>query len=276
MIIIYTFEFKKNAPFLSMNEEYMMLVVSIQSAIESHGKMLSILIYSGDIIFIKRISAEFGNKIQIIFVNKQKYCDNEKFTCAGHTRVPVLNDIVGHVDDDILYVDNDTLFKPGGIDILQQHYKKPGGYRLETWNTLENWINMIVTDETQNKQMKSYCARHLTKHICNNGVQYYPKSNYQSVWLAQMTYKHYMNMLKIGYSHGLDMLAFSFALYDVIQPPLLQFQNLGQIDVVWHSYAVKPFYIKNLKQIDAFSEHTLNHKKNNIYEKLDQLYKSSV
>ena len=74
MIIIYTFEFKKNAPFLSMNEEYMMLVVSIQSAIESHGKMLSILIYSGDIIFIKRISAEFGNKIQIIFViNNNKY-----------------------------------------------------------------------------------------------------------------------------------------------------------------------------------------------------------
>jgi hypothetical protein len=147
MIVIYTFDFKKNAPHESKNEEYMMLVVSIQSALENKPNP-KIIIYSGDKEFIKRITSEFGDLIKIIYNKIEKYCNRDYFTCAGHARINAICEWVNL--DDVIYTDNDTLFSPNAITNLKKN-NEPCGYRKENWNPVNRWINAIKVDDNQKK-----------------------------------------------------------------------------------------------------------------------------
>jgi len=267
MIVIYTFDFKKNAPYESKNEEYMMLVVSIQSALENKPRP-KIIIYSGDKEFIKRITSEFGNLIKIIYTKINDYCDRDYFTCAGHARINAVCDWVGL--DDVIYVDNDTLFSPTAITNLKKN-NEPCGYRKENWNPVNVWINAIKTDDNQKKKLDYYFKKYLNLLVINNGVQYYPKCK-KSIMLAHSVKNDYYYILrKCGYNHGLDQLIFTKVIYD-LNLDNNQLQNNSIVTTVWHAYCVKKKYISNLKKIGMYSDYLLNESKNNPYHKLENLY----
>ena len=274
MIVIYTFDFKKNAPLISKNEEYMMLVVSIQSALEGRIKPI-IYIYSGDIEFINRIKLEFGNDINIKPLVKKLYCNNDHFTCAGHARIDAILELVG--TDNLLYVDNDTLFAPDALYNIQKQFSMPCGYRQETYgNTFKNWINAIKTSDTQQKNLEIFCKNNLDKYIINNGVQYYP-NNLISIKVANDIYNQYYYVLKnFGYNHGLDQLIFSNVLYNMnIGLEHNSFQINHIVNTVWHAYCVKKKYRDNLIQLNLYSEFIIGPNRRNVYYKLENLYLST-
>lgn len=267
MIIIYTFDFKKNASLKSKNNEYMMLVVSIQSALENKIKP-TIIIYSGDDEFIRRIILEFGNQINIAYTGIKQYCNRDYFTCAGHARINAINEWVGK--DDVLYVDNDTLFSPDALTNLKKK-TEPFGYKKEEWNPVKKWIDAIKENDTQKKKLEQLFKNYINLLIINNGVQYYPKCK-KSIILAGLVKHTYDYVLKsCGYNYGLDQLVFTKVMYD-LKLGNNQLQKNKVVDSVWHAYCVKKKYIDNLKKIDMYSGYLLNDKKLEPYNKLEKLF----
>lgn len=274
MIVIYTFDFKKKASETSKNEQYMMLVASIQSALENIIIKPKICIYSGDQEFISRIYKEFGTQITIIKNEKKKYCDNDDFTCAGHARINAILDFIDM--DDVLYLDNDTLIKPDGLYTLKTKYPLPCGYRKEEWYKLKKWIKEISKSNQQYKCMTAMCKPWSNEDTINNGVQYYPQS-YISKTLALNIKHNYQRLLKnCGYTYGLDQVVYTLSLYEM-NLHQLQIYNNGITNTVWHAYCVKDKYINNLKKIGLYSETNINIlKRKNVYDKLKFLNKQRI
>ena len=248
MIIIYTFDFKQFVP--SRENEYMILSVSIQSAIESDPKSI-ILLYTSDREVTRRIKEDFPS-VQIRFRDKEAYCETKFFTCAGHARIDTIAQVLNEFRDNVLYLDNDTLVYPEGLSILNS-VKVPMGYMLEDWNTIGNWnkINPCFGNELR----KIYGADITSKQILNNGVQFFPY-NEKSVETAKeikVLYDHLL--LTCGYYYGLDMTAFSVVMHDQGFTNKVFFKN-KVTSTVWHTYMVKENYIKNLLNNGVFVDRT--------------------
>ena len=274
MIVIYTFDFKKNASEISKNEQYMMLVASIQSVLDNNIIKPKICVYSGDSEFIKRIYQDFDDQITIVKNERKKYCDNDDFTCAGHARINAILDFID--TDDVLYLDNDTLIQPDGLYILKTQYNLPSGYRKEEYNPLKKWIKIISKSYKQYYCLLSMCQSWINKSTINNGVQYYPRS-YISKALALNIKHNYERLLKkCGYTYGLDQVVYTISLYEM-NLDQLQIYNNGTTNTVWHAYCFKDQYINNLKKIGLYSETNINIlKRKDVYDKLKLLNKQRI
>jgi hypothetical protein len=281
MIVIYTFDFRKDDSTSQRNDEYVMLVSSIQSVLDNHFDPLRILVYTGDNSLKEKILREFP-MVEIMVTQKYDYCDASNFTCAGHER---MNALKSHVNtDDLLYLDNDTMVDPSGLSALV-HTHRPMGYMKEDWQTIDQWIKICVKkpeDQESASALASDLVGHwcLDQHICNNGAQFYPKNSYLSREIIDLTNIFYDRFCDtVGYSYGFDQLAFTLALYRLDHGVPCMMMTDGYTSTVWHAYRFKNLYKKNLKKIGIIvgvNGIVGEDRSSNVFMKLQRLYLEEV
>jgi len=208
MIVIYTFDFKKGTSISEMKFQYIMLVISIQSILDcKKGHDVCIKIYTNDKDVERYITRQFDKSIDIIISGeKSRICDNGWFTCAGHKRIDALTEF--HKIDDVLYVDNDTIFHPNFFKHIKS-YKHPTLYMKESWNNLALWcyrhhktaslFNYIEGNYLSNSR---YIDALLP--VLNNGVIYLPKTRESELWIKGVSGTYNDLVKNCGYSYGLD------------------------------------------------------------------------
>jgi hypothetical protein len=242
MIVIYTFDFKQHVP--SQNREYIMLGVSIQSLLESDANV-TILLYTSDDELRRRIAKDFP-MVQMRNHNKAAYCETKYFTCAGHARIETIKDVLREFQDDVLYMDNDTVVYPNGVHNLKMK-THPMGYAEEPWNSIAIWFgdNKCYRQETA----RLYGKNMLDSSIINNGVQYFPYS-----------------LLSLEIAD--DMAAFSIVMRDHQLQDHVCFKDQVS-DTVWHTYMFKYKYLDNLEKIGVHVDKNGHiHGHHNIYTRL--------
>lgn len=261
MKIIYTFDFKTDVA--SQDREYMMLGVSIQSALESDPSV-NILLFTADKSVKELINADFP-QVEVRYLTKEDFCNLAFFTCAGHARVDAIFNTLREFQDDVLYVDNDTLIYPGGLAKLKKA-KTPVGYAIEPFNTNGNWL--IRAPDIKKEVHRMFGHKVLAKPNINNGVQYFPYND-KSLAVAERVMDIYRHLSKVcDYYYGLDMTAFSLAMYEAGLQDKLCFKK-RKTDTVWHAYMVKQLYIQNLVDIGVTLDHNgqmVNHQ--NVFKRL--------
>ena len=261
MIVIYTFDFKQFEA--TRNTEYMMLAVSIQSVLESDSTV-TILLYTSDDELRRRIKNDFPS-VQIRYRDKEAYCETKFFTCAGHARIATIKDVLYEFRDDVLYMDNDTVVYPNGINNFKLE-KYPMGYAKETWNLIGGWFGNNECYKIETARL--YGEEMLSNAIINNGIQYFPY-NSQSLEIAADISDLYKYLLDTcGYYYGLDMAVFSIVMYDHQLQNQLCFKNRVS-ETAWHTYMHKFKYLENLFKVGVVvDENGYIHGHEMIYDKL--------
>jgi hypothetical protein len=266
MIVIYTFDFKIHVE--SRNKEYMMLGISIQSVIES-DPTATILLYTSEDELRRRIKKDFPT-VEIRFRQKQSYCETKFFTCAGHARIATIHEVLKEKEDDVLYLDNDTIIYPDGIANFVAE-KSPMGYASEDWNLIGGWFGN--NDCYRNETSKIYGADMLQKAIINNGVQYFPYTP-ESLEVAREIEELYKYLLTTcGYYYGLDMAVFSIVMHDHGLAQNLSFKD-QVTTTAWHAYLFKYKYLENIKKLGTSVDADGSiHGHENMYEKMKKAYR---
>ncbi len=245
MIVLYTFDFKKGTTIDDKKHQFMMLLISIQSVIDTKG-VTRIVVYTNDKLVEEKLHDNFREEIQIIFgQNKKTICDTSWFTCAGHSRLDILAKLVSERHDGgVLYMDNDTIAHPDLFNNIS-HFKRPTLYRVETWHDLKIWCFL----HTESVELYHYVDTKLLPiynykkelEVINNGVIYLPNTSESVEWikLSNDVYKELMD--NVGYSYGLDQTSMSISCH-IMGIDDMFYENGTVNNTVWHAYCVKDKY----------------------------------
>ena len=251
MIIVYTFDFKKNTKLDDRKHQFMMLLLSIQSVIDTKRGM-RIVVYTNDNLVKKKLHTNFGEEIEIILGDsKTSVCDTSWFTCAGHSRLDLLLKFVAERHGGgVLYMDYDTIVHPELFDNIGK-FKRPTLYRVETWHDLKMWTFLHTKSvELYHYIDKTILPRYNYKadlDVINNGVIYLPPTRESEDWikLANDIYRELMT--NVGYSYGLDQTSMSIVCH-IMKTTDMFFTNGSTNKTIWHAYCVKEKYRETIER----------------------------
>lgn len=252
MIFLYTFDFKKETLLEEKMFQFLMLLISMQSAFDCETSVkVRVILYTNDIMVKTYTANHFQNDVEILFGNnKNDFCDTSWFSCAGHSRIELLNELVG--SDDIVYMDNDTICHPEFINNIK-NIKRPTLYRIEGWHNLEQWcLRHHKKPDLYEYIEKVYISKYSINkkiNVINNGVVYLPRCGESKLWIKTVV-DVYSDLVKnVGYSYGLDQTSMSLACY-LMNCFNVFFYNGSTNETVWHTYCVKNKYRKRIENSD--------------------------
>lgn len=245
MIVIFTFDFKNDRNRENKKNEYLMLVLSIQSLLDCNEDGVRVLVYTNDKLVKRNILLDFGGEVDIVWGSgKNEICDTSWFSCAGHGRLSLMKQYIE--EDDVLYMDNDTVAHP---DIFNQLKKinTPTMYRYEPWHGMKGWCKLHHKSHELYDYIESTGMIKTSKPpmVYNNGVVYLPKNKISKYYIKYANDIYNELKEKVGYSYGLDQTSMSLAFHNMNLYSFF-FVNGTTNNTVWHVYIVKHRYRDNI------------------------------
>lgn len=272
MIVLYTFDFKNGAPKDDKKHQMTMLYISIQSVLDSENtRNVRIIVYTNDGIVKKCIKNHFQGDVEVIHGNnKSDVCDGLFFSCAGHSRVPLLKQFIH--EDNVLYMDNDTICHPKFINTLHRH-KNPTLYMIEYADRLSTWCLRHHGNDSLYKYIREKYLIRYNKDtdplVINNGVVYIERNSRSIDWIRNVQ-KIYNDLREnVGYSFGLDQTSMSLACHLGGYKDTFPYHTTCE-DHVIHLYLDKPGYFERIQRsgIKLDDNYNMNYKFVMVHHKL--------
>ena len=205
IVILYTFDPIDDDK--NYEDNIIMLKYSILSVFREIPEA-DIRVYTSDIEIMRE---ELEKYPVTLYRCKDSYLrgDMKTFSKIGHGRVFIIPDILDQ-GKSVVYMDNDTKFnwnsRKSLINFFLKNRSSPACWSAESHMTTHEWCNKFEIDP--------YHIGIVHGHNFNNGLLYFPNSQY-SREVAGFILGTYENLYtKYGYSYGLDQIALNKIFYE--------------------------------------------------------------